>query len=184
MLQAIFCHHGSFHLLIHKADVAYSHRFITTKIVINLKKTKRLQAIYHAFNLYLRDIMIITTVINRVLITLRGILTYNRGAEFGKSNSMLYICVINTDKRVCQRQSRRFSRPPTQEENPTSKLIGKLIKFIRNTETSLPVNGGPRAERRWRSLRAPQGGLQRLASSQILSFGVSSHSFGVVLISR
>lgn len=33
-------------------------------------------------------------------------------------------------------------------------------------------------------LPGAQGGLQSLASTQILSFGVSSHSFGVVLISR
>lgn len=30
----------------------------------------------------------------------------------------------------------------------TSKQIGKLIKFYRNTETNLPVDGGPHAVRR------------------------------------
>lgn len=39
-----------------------------------------------------------------------------------------------------------FLRLPN--EYTTSKQIGKLIKFKRNTETSLFINGGPHAERR------------------------------------
>ena len=35
----------------------------------------------------------------------------------------------------------------------------------------------------WRCLRH-QGGLQRMASAQILSFGVSSHSFDVALLKK
>lgn len=52
-------------------------------------------------------------------------------------------------------------------------------QILTNTETNLPVDGGPHA---LRGVDSVAGGLQRSAGPQILSIGVSSQYFDVGLI--
>ena len=93
---------------------------------------------------------------------------------FGGFNKMDYLCVIKAKGK----RSRR--RKPTKTYHikvdwETHQLIVKYRdKLSCLMSGPIPLSG------EWRCPRH-QGGLQRTASTQILSFGVSSHSFDVDL---
>ena len=69
-----------------------------------------------------------------------------------------------------------------QRNYATPKLIGKLIKFLWNTETNSVTWW--RAPFLYGSLYSKPGRLQRVARTQNLSFGVSSHPLMWQLIIR
>lgn len=76
-----------------------------------------------------------------------------RGRIFGNANSKRYLCVIKIGRELPRTQKpvniEQLYTTPLRlmflplKEITTSKQIGKLIKFFRNTETSLVSNGGP-----------------------------------------